>query len=478
MKTISRLIAGVFTLAGCFESAKACDLSGFTLNNVSSLGNNRYKIDVTFCAGSGISSGRYGADQGTTLFAFYMSMNAKVDTFSHDTIRSPLTGDAFKAYKLTDDSYLSVPYKASTLFYIGPNETEVWTCINNGCGSVRSICRSLSIYTIGLPDTIWLRGMEAGGNILGGCTNLKVYPKCYGVSPLVSAGSNQTVYLSSSFNCATLTSTVSGGAGGYDYKWSTGESTTSITVCPTSNKTYTLKVTDANFCTTTASVTVSVSCNKSSLTCNAGADQTIYKGYGATCVTLNGSANAGAGSYSYKWSHGPVTAQVSVCPTVTTTYSLVVTDAYGCKDTDYVTVNVKDIRCGKNLSNVELCYQNKTRCVSQSNVSYYTQRGATLGACGSAPFMGEFEKSPSVHLLLFPNPTTEKVNVVLAGSADYTVTLTDISGREIQRHIIKGNADRSEIMSELNLNGVSPGMYVVNVVTLENKQMVKQLIVH
>ena len=75
---------------------KSCDLSGFTLNNVSSLGNNKYKLDVTFCAGNGRNNNRYGADQGTTYFSFYLSNNSQLDTWSHDTLRSPVTGDVFR----------------------------------------------------------------------------------------------------------------------------------------------------------------------------------------------------------------------------------------------------------------------------------------------------------------------------------------------------------------------------------------------
>ena len=51
---------------------------------------------------------------------------------------------------------------------------------------------------------------------------------------------------------------VLGGQGPYTYEWNTGETTERIHVCPTETTTYTVTITDANGCSTTASVTVNV----------------------------------------------------------------------------------------------------------------------------------------------------------------------------------------------------------------------------
>lgn len=235
----------------------ACDLSSFTLKGVTSLGSNKYKIDVAFCAGGGKSSTRFGADQNTTNFAFYLlGRNIKLDTMSKDTMISPNTGDVFQGWKFIDSTLYSVPYYVPVLYYLDWNWNSTWACIGSTCGVPRAICGSVSIYTTGLPDTILCRGMEAGGNILGGCTKLMVFPRCYNSTLTASLGSNKTVYNGTNPNCATLAPTVSGGSGTYTYKWNTAATTSSITVCPTASTNYSLEVKDSYGCSTNTSVTV------------------------------------------------------------------------------------------------------------------------------------------------------------------------------------------------------------------------------
>src|SRR5690606_6263642 len=55
---------------------------------------------------------------------------------------------------------------------------------------------------------------------------------------------------------ATLAATVSGGAGGYTYLWSTGDTEAGITVSPEETTVYTLTVTDAAGCSALQEVTV------------------------------------------------------------------------------------------------------------------------------------------------------------------------------------------------------------------------------
>lgn len=68
---------------------------------------------------------------------------------------------------------------------------------------------------------------------------------------------NKTVYIGYTSDCTTLgAASITGGTGSYSYKWSTGETTGTIEVCPDETTTYTLEVTDENGCTAEGTVTV------------------------------------------------------------------------------------------------------------------------------------------------------------------------------------------------------------------------------
>ncbi|MCC7299448.1 MAG: T9SS type A sorting domain-containing protein [Bacteroidia bacterium] len=249
------LAAAAFLSSGVLG---ACDLSSFTLNGVTNLGNNKYKIDITFCAGGGKSSTRYGADQMTTNFAFYLSQNATVDTMDKLFLKSPMTGDTLWAEKFIDDSKISVAYDASVLYYLSPQWNKVWACIKPTCGAVQTVCGSLSIITNGLPDSIWCRGMEAAGNIRGGCTKLYVFPRCYYTTLTASLGADKLVYKGYSPTCATLAPAATGGSGSYTYSWSNGSTASSQSVCPTVATSYWVKVTDGYGCSKRDTVVVNI----------------------------------------------------------------------------------------------------------------------------------------------------------------------------------------------------------------------------
>lgn len=126
------------------------------------------------------------------------------------------------------------------------------------------------------------------------------------------------------------------------YKWSSGETTASITVSPTSTTTYTLTVTDDKGAKATKTVTihvVSVTGNKSPVANVVASALKIKKG---DSVTLDASTSKDSdGSIaSYKWSNNETTAKITVTPTETTTYTVTVTDDKGASATKSVTVEV------------------------------------------------------------------------------------------------------------------------------------------
>jgi hypothetical protein len=104
-----------------------------------------------------------------------------------------------------------------------------------------------------------------------------------------------------------------------------------ITDNPAATTTYTVTGTDANGCTNTAMVTVTV---VSTPTVTATADFTTICGGDPVQLT-------GGGATTYLWNPGAISGSpVTVNPASTTTYTVVGTDGNGCTGTDMVTITV------------------------------------------------------------------------------------------------------------------------------------------
>ncbi|MCO5260319.1 MAG: choice-of-anchor L domain-containing protein [Crocinitomicaceae bacterium] len=140
-----------------------------------------------------------------------------------------------------------------------------------------------------------------------------------------------------------IQSAVNGGTTPYQYLWSTGETTPSITVSPTSTTIFSLTVTDQCFQQpVTQQIVVSVpSYTPISLTGSAD----IIELCPYIPATLSVTASGGFGGYQYQWTSdqgailGTQTTQL-VTPAKTTTYIVEVTDNCGLTQTDSVTYTV------------------------------------------------------------------------------------------------------------------------------------------
>lgn len=130
------------------------------------------------------------------------------------------------------------------------------------------------------------------------------------VSPSALISCNSTI---------TITSGASGGSGSYNYQWSNGATTPSITV---GTGTYSIVVTDGNGCT--ANNSVSVMASNSALTVNIATPANIC--FGST-TTITATALDGFGSYSYLWNTGAVSSSIIVAAG---SYCVQVTDGGGC----------------------------------------------------------------------------------------------------------------------------------------------------
>ncbi|MFM8949371.1 MAG: gliding motility-associated C-terminal domain-containing protein, partial [Bacteroidota bacterium] len=164
-----------------------------------------------------------------------------------------------------------------------------------------------------------------------GCTSIQSLQIIGPVQQLTSSitlGSNVSCFGESN---GSLSATVLGGTAPYSYSWSNGTSNSDATAL--SAGTYTLTITDANGCTTSASssvgqpvaaLTTSVISNQS-VSCFAGADGSISV-----------SGNGGTAPYGYVWSNGDSGNNISGL--IAGTYSVTIADANGCTATN--TINI------------------------------------------------------------------------------------------------------------------------------------------
>jgi trimeric autotransporter adhesin len=203
-------------------------------------------------------------------------------------------------------------------------------------GANQSVCPGGSVILSGSGATsyTWNNGVTNGvsfnpaatqtytvtGTDANGCTNTDQVLVTVNPLPAVNAGPDQSV-------CAGTTVTLSG-SGAVSYVWNLSV-VNNVPFTPGATQIYTVTGTDANGCTNTDQVTVTVNAPP---TIGAGADQTICVG---TPVTLSGT-----GGVTYVWTNG-VTNGNSFNPGVgTQTYTVTGTDANGCTNTDQVTITV------------------------------------------------------------------------------------------------------------------------------------------
>ncbi len=180
------------------------------------------------------------------------------------------------------------------------------------------------------------------------------------------------------------------------------------TATPSITTTYTVTVTDLNFCTNTDDVTITV--NPLPVV-DAGADQTICDGDNAV---IGGSPTGPAGS-TFAWDNGASlsstsTANPTANPTVTTTYTVTVTDVNGCVNTDQVVITVNpvpDVDAGAD----------QTICDAQSVLIGGSPTSTVAGAIFA------WDNGTSLDNATIANPTASP-----ATTTTYTVTVTHPNG--------------------------------------------------
>lgn len=234
--------------------------------------------------------------------------------------------------------FTSCPFNISTcdpvVNWVQPNVSD-----NCGVASITSTHSSGSTFPVGTTTVVY-NATDSSGNTATCSFTVTIHPL-----PVADAGSDVAV-------CSGIGAviggmpTASGGTSPYTYSWAptTGLSSATVanpTATPTATTTYTVTVTDDNGCQATDEVTVTV---RPLPTVSAGSNVAICIGQ-STTIGGNPSASGTVGPYLFSWE--PATGLSSsnaanpvATPTVTTIYTLTVTDAFGCQNSATITVTV------------------------------------------------------------------------------------------------------------------------------------------
>ncbi|HCQ30582.1 MAG TPA: hypothetical protein DIU39_09865, partial [Flavobacteriales bacterium] len=180
-----------------------------------------------------------------------------------------------------------------------------------------------------------------------GSVTITVNPK-----PTASISGNDTICLGSS--------TTLSASGGGTYLWSTGATTSSITVSPNTNTSYDVYVTSSAGCKDTATINVIV----------LSPPTATISGPSTTCSNEQVTLSASGGT-TYLWSPGgQTTSSITVNPSSTTTYSVVAYTGI-CTDTAYHTLTVNTaLTASISASSNPICAGDTSILTASGGISY------------------------------------------------------------------------------------------------------------
>ncbi len=257
---------------------------------------------------------------------------------------------------------------------------------SNGASTQNLSGVSSGIYTVTITD--------ANGCIA--TTNVTVTQPSAALSSSLSVSQNVSCF---GGNNGAITTTVNGGTSPYTFIWNTGSSSQNLSGL--SSGSYTVTITDANGCTVSRNTTVTQP--------SAGLSGSLVMSQAVSCFNgangaLNLTVNGGTVPYTYVWSNGASTQDLSGI--AAGTYTVTVSDANGCSINYNATITQPAASLTASAS-------------ASSNVSCF---GGSNGAVNLSVNGGT---SPFTYV--WSNGATSQ-NISALASGNYTVTVTDING--------------------------------------------------
>jgi len=321
------------------------------------------------------------------------------------------------------------------------------------------------------------------GTDINGCKNTDTVTVFINAYPNVNAGLDTALCIGNSIQLQA--------SGATSYLWNASPTLTPInisnpTVNPTVLTTYVVQGTDGNGCKNTD--TVSVSVNPLPII-SAGTDAFVCDG---DSTQLNAS-----GGLTYVWSFHPtlgslIGANPWAYPTQQTTYTVQGTDANGCNDVATVIIGVNPNPLAPSITqdsiylisdsltgnqwyldgNLLTGETNDTLAYSNYSNGDYTIIYTDGNGCSSASDainatvtivdVSVPENPNLLELSVYPNPTTEIINVEASELIDYII-ITDLNGKIVYR---ENNINSTTLT--LNLYELTRGIYIIKIGSKDN----------
>jgi hypothetical protein len=207
---------------------------------------------------------------------------------------------------------------------------------------------------------------------------------------------------------------------------------------------------------------------------------TIFLGYGPQSLQLTASVATGFPPYTYAWSTGATGNMITVSPDSTTTYTVIIKNAFGCADTVKQTVYVKDIRDGSK-NKVFVCHNGHTQSISVNAVPAHLALNDQLGACDNARISTTepvaIDQQPAA--ILYPNPSHNKATISFELVKDEMISITviNIDGKVVMKQLNKAaRAGKQQI--DLSTASLQEGTYFVLLTHGATTSKMKLVVIH
>ena len=324
---------------------------------------------ATFCAGGSASLTVTPTVMGETYLWSNATTSQSISVNTAGTYTATVTNSAGCTATATQTITVNTPTQATisgtTTICSGTSTTLSASAGTSWSWSTMATSQSISTGTAG---TYTVTVTDANG-----CTSSASATIVVNQSPTASINANPNTNQICAGASATLTA-----SGGTGFMWSTGALTTGITVTPAIQTVYTVTVTAANGCTSSASTTINVNPLPTVVITPSIPSGNFCIG---SSITLTAS-----GANTYAWSPGGQTgAAITVNPASSTVYTVTGTDTNGCTGTATFSVTVLPLPTVAFSGTTTICNGSSTIITASGGSAYNWSTGSTIASTTVSP---------------------------------------------------------------------------------------------